>query len=406
MKKMNFTLSPLNQPIVDCEGFFFANNLTEKFSGELVFTTSMSGYEQALTDLSYQGQVLLFTFPEIGTYDIQVDRLQALTCGPKITIAKKFIDPDGQLRKFFNQHGITAIEYPYTRELTKMVRKNGSLKIQMAHQENNNVFDKNNVCPIRPRNSIPFQVPNKEKLLVIDFGIKESILKELNQRKLDYDVIHWKEFIKVGRKHRNKLLSQLKGILLSNGPGNPEDYQEITPVILNYINLIPTFGICLGHQILALSLGAKIEKLHFGHHGNNHPVYSHKDEKVYITSQNHNYVVTKKDLPLNCQISFTHANDNSIAGLRYGPMSFSVQFHPEGCPGPTDTYKFFEDINQIIHQYSKDKSKWNFDTPNSRKTPGKISVAQSKTFSYWGQGRSLSVRALNSITPRSNALRY
>lgn len=406
MKKMNFTLCPPSQPIVDCEGFFFANNLTEDFSGELVFTTSMGGYEQALTDLSYQGQVLLFTFPEIGTYNIKEDRLQALTCGPKITIAKKFIDPDGQLREFFNQHGITAIEYPYTRELTKMVRKNGSLKIQMYHQQSEDVYTLNNVCPLRPINNIPFQVPHKEKLLLIDFGIKDSILENLKKRDIDYDVISWKEFLKVGRKHKNKLLSSLNGILLSNGPGNPEDYQEITPIILNYINLIPTFGICLGHQILALSLGAKIEKLHFGHHGNNHPVYSHQDDKIYITSQNHNYVVSNENLPLNCQVTFTHANDNSIAGLKYGPTSFSVQFHPEGSPGPTDTYKFFEDINQIIQQYSKDKSKWNFDTPNSRKIPEKISVGQSKTFSYWGQGRSLSARALNSITPQSNVSRF
>ncbi len=330
--------------------------------GEIVFNTAMSGYEEILTDPSYAQQIISFTSPHIGNTGINYSDQQS----PKIwasgvimrEISPYFNHRLGKisLSKYLIQQKIVALTEIDTRQLTHIIREKGNLaaclltgddvdfalhqaKLFYALNSKNNdktLIIKSPQIMQKPGNDIHF--------VVIDYGIKKSILTYLLEKGCNLTIVP------AHTSYEDIMSYQPEGILLSNGPGDPSLLTEPVKTIQKIIaNKIPLFAICLGHQFFALACGAKITKLKFGHHGANHPVYDYVNNKILISSQNHNYVVADDHLPSSLQVTHRSLFDNSIAGLKYHHApAFSFQGHPEGNPGPHDCeYLFDLFINSI-----------------------------------------------------------
>lgn len=335
--------------------------------GELVFNTSSTGYQEILTDPSYRGQIVLMTYPEIGNYGINSDdfessRINAI--GFVVSRLSPFTSSwrsEVSLQEFLKKNNVVGIEGVDTRAITRKTREKGTLKAgitteaisdadflkqvqaqpgfeeldmisQVTTQEPYSMKTENPVSPIRVK-----------KLVVVDYGIKASILHYLQQYAEEIVVLP-------ASSDFERIMSyQPQGVLLSNGPGDPAVLHEAVDTARKLVESgVPTFGICLGHQILGLACGAKVSKMRFGHHGGNHPVKDMELEKVFITSQNHGYCVEFENFPTD-RLAVTHINlnDQSIEGFRHlnAPV-MSVQFHPEASPGPHDANYIFERFMQ------------------------------------------------------------
>ena len=339
-------------------------------TGEIVFTTGMTGYLETLTDPSYHGQIVLQTFPLIGNYGIIPEDFECSKVGVKAYIVKypcaapSNFRSENHLDAFLKEKGITGLCGIDTRALTKIIRKNGVMngKISASPLSKAAIEEIKNYCVVNPIAAVssPEDMPPSiivrdfpdhlraiRRIALLDYGAKRGIANALLKR--DCDVRTFSH-----NASAEEILSiQPSGIMLSNGPGDPADPAN-KPIVETLKELIksgiPIFGICMGHQLLALANGFKTRKLKFGHRGANQPVKEIKTGCVYITSQNHGYEVIADNSNLG-SLSFINVNDGSCEGLDYG-VSFSVQFHPEACGGPLDTGFLFDRFIERCNQYA------------------------------------------------------
>ena len=325
--------------------------------GEVVFNTGMTGYQEVLTDPSYYGQMVVMTYPLIGNYGINLDSMESESAKVKGFIVREGakkpshwqceMDLDG----FLKQHRIMGIEGIDTRALTKIIRNNGTLKGIITVRELSDAQVEHHFKTFHNLNAVKqvtskevYEIPGKGKrVAVLDFGVKQNILRSLQERDCHITV-----FPALATAEEILAVSP-DGVLLSNGPGDPKDLPTVLETINGLLGKKPIFGICLGHQLLALSLGADTEKLKFGHRGCNHPVKDLLNKKVYITSQNHGYVVKQDSLPKEAFITHVNLNDGTIEGIQHKDLpAFSVQFHPEASPGPKENAYLFDRFMKMM----------------------------------------------------------
>lgn len=327
--------------------------------GEVVFNTSMAGYQEVFSDPSYCDQIVTMTYPLIGNYGINNDDYESLTPSLKGIIVKEACTNPSHwknqksLEQFLIQHNIVGVHSVDTRKLTKLIRERGVMKGLLTKDDVSFDDVKDKLNKELPKDQIPrvsskthSHFPNHggERIVMIDFGYKKNILSSLLKRGFDVIVVPW-----------NTSVSEINnyapdGIMLSNGPGDPKDIKEVLPTIKELQEKYPLFAICMGHQIFALANGANTQKMKFGHRGSNHPVKDLEKDKVYITSQNHGYAVTHDSLSdTDLILTQINLNDESIEGLKHKRLpAFSVQYHPEANPGPTDTHFLFDNFLNMI----------------------------------------------------------
>lgn len=330
--------------------------------GEIVFATGMTGYQETLTDPSYYGQIVIQTFPLVGNYGINSMDGESQHCWLKGYIVREWCEVPSNFRceetldVFLKQQQVIGLYDVDTRHLTKIIRETGVMNGAITTDENYvkealleqihafSVRDavKSVTCPQ------PEEFPSLEhtrKVVLFDFGYKFNIRRELVKRGCDVIVVS-----------AYTTAEQIKemnpdGIMLSNGPGDPSENVEIVENLKEIMKLnIPIFGICLGHQLMALANGAKTEKLKYGHRGANQPVIDLDLDRTFVTSQNHGYAVISDSLPKEVgYVSHKNANDSSCEGVRYTHIpAFTVQFHPEACGGPQDTAYLFDEFIALM----------------------------------------------------------
>ncbi len=360
---------------IEAKSFGFSGTKT----GEIVFNTSMSGYQEIMSDPSYAGQFVVFTMPEIGNVGCNSDDMESQKVYSSGAIVRNYQERFSNFRaqksfsSFLQEHESLGICDIDTRFLTKHIRNNGpqmmiastniSDKEQLKQMLENSprIEEVNYIKEVSTKevyehtsgawdmNNLSYQEPLSlgKKIVVIDFGVKRNILNELRQTGLSVEVIPY-EF-DPDRLIERFFDGDIKGVFLSNGPGDPLILEEEAKKIKKLIDAkVPMFAICLGHQLLSIAHGHKTYKLKFGQHGGNHPVANQANKKVEITAQNHNYNVPDSI----CDIaSVTHINlfDQTIEGVRYNSEPiFSVQHHPEASPGPHDSKYIFEEFAQML----------------------------------------------------------
>lgn len=324
------------------EGISFG--ASKNAAGEVVFSTGMTGYPESLTDPSYKGQILILTYPTIGNYGVP-DKKYWESDGIKISglVVSNYIDTPSHfqskqtLGKWLKKENVPALEIADTRFLTQKIRVKGTMLGKIVFKKNIKFYDPDHedlVAQVSTKKIIE-RGRGKKRILLIDCGAKESIAKCLIKRGVKVIVVPW-DF--------DPLSSKIKfdAIVISNGPGDPKKADK---TILNIQKVlqrrIPTLGICLGNQILALAAGGDTAKLKFGHRSQNQPCLLEKSNRCYITTQNHGFAVNK--IPKGFKPWFTNANDSSSEGIIHNTLPFmSVQFHPEANPGPTDTEWIFD----------------------------------------------------------------
>lgn len=356
--------------------------------GETVFTTGMTGYLETLTDPSYFGQIVTQTFPLIGNYGVIPEDFESRKCFVKGYIVRELCSLPSNFRcqsdldSYLKSQNIVGIAEIDTRALTKKLRESGVMNgmiisgIEKPVIENSllekikayrvdqsvetvststQLSEKQNVVKDYPEiNHHIFHSDKKIKIVLWDFGAKYNIPRELEKRNA--------EVITVPYSYTADDILKLDpdGIMLSNGPGDPADNTGVIAEIAKLVQynidaqasgkkMVPIFGICLGHQLLALARGCKTSKLKYGHRGGNHPVKEVETGRVFITSQNHGYAVQCDNLPSFAKLAFYNSNDKTCEGITYTDIpAFSVQFHPEACGGPHDTNFLFDKFIQNI----------------------------------------------------------
>ncbi|MBZ2405313.1 carbamoyl phosphate synthase small subunit [Liquorilactobacillus hordei] len=328
-------------------------------TGEVVFTTGMTGYQEAVTDQSFANQILVFTNPLIGNYGVNLDDYESIEPGCKGVICHELARTSSNWRQqssfadFLTQMKIPGITGIDTRALTKKLRSVGTMKGRIIDstddfehafsQLNATVVNENLVAQVST--SKPYPNPgSKRNVVVIDFGLKHSILRELAKRDCNTIVLPYSATAED--------IFKLKpdGVLLSNGPGDPKALPAAIEMIQKVEQKIPLFGICFGHQLLALANGADTFKMKFGHRGFNHPVKEIASGRICFTSQNHGYAVDPDSVNNEVMnITYREINDNTVEGLRHKNYpAFSVQFHPDAAPGPHDAVDIFDDFMHMI----------------------------------------------------------
>lgn len=333
---------------------------TREVISEIVFNTSMTGYLEVLTDPSYAGQAVTMTYPLIGNYGVCYKDMESQKAWPDGYIvrelsrmASNFRNED-PIQKFLLDNDIPGICGIDTRALTKILREKGTMNGMITTNENYNLDE---VLPKIKEYSVKgvvrkvtcsekYVLPGKgPKVALMDFGAKKNIARSLNNRGCEVTVYP------AYTKAEEILESNPDGIMLSNGPGDPKECVEIIEEIKKLYNSnVPIFAICLGHQLMALATGADTKKMKYGHRGGNHPVKDLASGHVYISSQNHGYMVDGETVnPEVAEVAFINVNDKTVEGLRYKNKSiFTVQFHPEACPGPQDSDRLFDEFIQMM----------------------------------------------------------
>ena len=346
-------------------GVGFGANLDTE--GEVVFNTGMTGYQELISDPSYCGQIVCMTYPLIGNYGINRDDYESIEPAIKGLIVKEVCDLPSNFRtqmdldEFFKQKNLSGISGVDTRRLTRFLRNQGVVKGKIVNEDvdtdsviaslKGTTFPINQVESVSTKTS--YANPGRGfKVVLMDFGSKLGIIRELSQRDCDITVVSQDATAE------EILRMNPDGIMLSNGPGDPQDVPHVHETIRQLIGKVPIFGICLGHQLIALASGAKTFKLKFGHRGGNHPVLDIARNKVAITSQNHGYAVDQESLK-DTDLVETHIalNDRTNEGLKHKihPV-FSVQYHPEASPGPEDANYLFDDFIDLMSQFSGTKN--------------------------------------------------
>ncbi len=340
------------------EGLLFGK--AEDVIGEVVFNTGMTGYQEVLTDPSYHGQIVTMTFPLIGNYGINMNDPESAKPQVKGFIVRELCElpsnffSEGALNEYLIKNNISGIYRIDTRALTRRVREKGVMRgiISAEKPTEAQIADmkayecKNPVDTVTCGEKYTYQTDKKNmkyQVAVLDFGLKRNILRSLDARGCDLTVFPAKT-------SADEILNgKFDGLMLTNGPGDPEDNVEVIANIRKLTGKLPIFGICLGHQLMALASGASTFKLKYGHRGANHPVKDLAKDRVYITSQNHGYSVDADSLPKNAKVSHVNWNDQTIEGIRYTDVpAFSVQFHPEAAPGPEDSAYLFDEFIALM----------------------------------------------------------
>lgn len=331
-------------------------------AGEVVFNTGMTGYQELISDPSYCGQIVCMTYPLIGNYGINRDDYESIEPAIKGLIVKEICDLPSNFRsqmsvdEFFRRKNMSGIAGVDTRRLTRLIRDRGVVKGKIVDADADEqtlinelkglTFPADQVFSVSTKGS--YASPGRGfKVVLVDFGSKNGILRELNQRDCDVIVVSEKTTAD------DILLINPDGVMLSNGPGDPVDVPHAQEMIRGILGRIPIFGICLGHQLISLACGAKTYKLKFGHRGGNHPVLDLKTNKVAITSQNHGYAVDQESLK-NTDLEETHIalNDRTNEGVRHKiHPCFSVQYHPEASPGPEDANYLFDEFIEMMREF-------------------------------------------------------
>lgn len=330
-------------------------------TGELVFNTSMTGYQEILTDPSYAGQIITMTYPEIGNYGANQQDLESSQIYARGMVVRHLSRrhsswrASGSLPQFLQQHGIIAISDVDTRAITRHIRDKGAMRCAISSE----ILEPAKLVEVA-RNSRQMEgsdytneVTTKQPyklgsegfhIAVLDYGIKRSILENLANEGCRLTVFPARTPAK------DVLAAKPDAIFLSNGPGDPAACTDIIAELPKLVAAkLPTFGICLGHQLLALAFGAKTYKLKFGHRGGNQPVKDLTTGKVEITSQNHGFAVDQATLPAELELTHINLNDNSVEGFRHKELPvFCVQYHPEASPGPHDAKYLFHRFSDLI----------------------------------------------------------
>jgi carbamoyl-phosphate synthase small subunit len=340
--------------------------ITGSSVGELVFNTAMTGYQEILTDPSYKEQIITFTYPHIGNTGVNPADMQSSqvhAAGLVVKSLAKFTSSwraTQSLQEFLIKQQVVAISGIDTRGLTKIIRAHGALRACITALPESDANSALNMARdtrqmrgmdlTQQASTAVLKVINPDSKLhvvLLDFGVKQNIIACLQQVNLKISVIP-------GDTPAEQVLAlKPHGILLSNGPGDPAACTQIIENIKKLLKIeIPIFGICLGHQLLALALQARTYKMQFGHHGSNHPVKDLKNSRVLITSQNHGFAVAADSLNNEIEITYCSLFDGSIQGIRHKSLPyFSFQGHPEAAPGPHDALYMFDDFLNAIREY-------------------------------------------------------
>lgn len=332
--------------------------------GEIVFNTSMSGYQEILTDPSYANQMIVMTYPLIGNYGTNSSNEESSKIFAKALIAREICQSpenyqiQSNLLDYAKDHQLCVMEEVDTRALTLYLRERGTMKAAIVSDINDSKkiiskIEETNlnettkiVSTPRPYTLTPPYGIVKHRIALLDFGVKKNIIHSLLRRQCQVTVLPHDatfETIKSLKPH---------GVLLSNGPGDPKEHSHRIETIQKIINAYPTFGICMGHQLLSLALGGDTKKMKFGHRGANHPVIDLKNNKMVLTSQNHGYMTVAKSLDTTkINLRFLHNNDESIEGFEHKELPIlSVQFHPEANPGPQESHYLFDEFINMMKE--------------------------------------------------------
>ena len=353
------------------DGLFFIGkslgNNGETF-GEVCFNTGMTGYQEILTDPSYSGQMIVMSSPHIGNYgtnssDTESEEVYATG----FIIKSESIQPSNwrseeSLSSFLIKHNIVGIQDIDTRALTIHIRKNGAMRGIISTEDFNSdsLASKINKIPKMEGQDLAIKVARSKKVVLsntsnpiykiaaIDFGMKSNIYDIMLEHEAEVEIYP------ANVSHEEILASNPDGVFLSNGPGDPAAVTYGIETVKNLLGKKPIFGICLGHQILALALGANTFKMKFGHRGINQPVKNLITNKVEITSQNHGFAVDEDTLPSNVTVTHKHLNDDTVAGISCNDISaYSVQYHPEASPGPHDSRYVFKEFFNMMKSNAK-----------------------------------------------------
>ncbi len=353
--------------------------------GEVVFNTSLSGYQEIFTDPSYAGQIVVLTNPHIGNYGTSPSDAESARPYIEGLVVREFSPVSSNWRstevadEYLERNGVPVIAEIDTRAVVRHLRANGCLRgVISTNVEDTDALvakarahkkmvgtDLASVVTTRavyawdanePRNEtgdklLPVaDAGAKETLHVVayDFGIKQNILRMLTRENCRVTVVPAKT------PAADVMAMSPDGVFFSNGPGDPEPLEYAVANVRELQGKVPLFGICLGHQVFGIALGGKTYKLKFGHHGGNHPIMNLETRKVEITAQNHNFNVDPESLPEDVVRTHTNLNDDTLAGLRHktDPM-FSVQYHPEASPGPHDSHYLFRDFRKMMEEFKK-----------------------------------------------------